>query len=265
MRHSDCHLSIRMEKDSIAASLQDRSNFHVQDHRVIHLEKADNREIESAFESLRPMATAKSVSCSINSPTSTLIPEAVFRPENRARYLGFNSDLSGKEQLVDDPLPLLEARNIYTESEALEIITRSFPQCRMLHESTIEIELSLRMARLNRADAAFLFFSDGFFRMVLIQNGELELANAFSYNSEMDVAYYVLYVFDQLKISPDKFSTYASGRIDDKGSELTLLREYIGPVKLLTKCGLAELNYTPNKASDAQRFFTLFHQLLCVL
>lgn len=265
MRHSDCHLSIRMEKDTLAVSLQDRNNFHVQDHRVIHLKNAGNRDIETAVESIRQMANAKSVSCSINSSTNTLIPEAVFRSENRAQYLGFNSELTGSEQLADDPLPLMEARNVYSESEALDIITRTFPHCQTVHESTVEIELSLRMARLNREDAAFLYFSDGFFRMVLIRSGELELANAFSYNSEMDVAYYVLYVFDQLKISPEQFSTYATGRIDEQGSELTLLREYIGPVKLLTKCGLAELNHNPDKASEAQRFFTLFHQVLCVL
>ncbi len=78
----------------------------------------------------------------------------------------------------------------------------------------------------------------------------------------MDVAYYVLYVLDQLGIKSGETATFAAGAIEENGAELNMLREYIGPVKILRESPLADLQF--QNTVDAHRFFTLFHQVLCV-
>lgn len=209
------------------------------------------------------MGTAQSVSCSINLPGNTLVPDAIFREEYQAEYLDFNHGRAEKISVASDELLLMEARNVYALPETHQQINSLFPQCIFLHESSVEIELALRISRMEKQNAVYLFFGDGFFRLLVIHEGALQLANTFEHGSEMDVAYYVLYVFDQLKIDSKKNTTYASGSIDENGAELNLLREYIGPVRVLTQCGLADVQFTAEKPGEAQRWFTLFHQVLC--
>lgn len=126
----------------------------------------------------------------------------------------------------------------------------------------MEIELALRLSRLSKTDSIFLFFSDKFFRLIIVQKEQLQLANTFQFGSEMDVAYYVLYVLDQLGIKSGETATFAAGAIEENGAELNMLREYIGPVKILRESPLADLQF--QNTVDAHRFFTLFHQVLCV-
>ncbi len=210
------------------------------------------------------MSSAQTVSCSFNLPGNTLVPEAIYRKDYQSHYLSFNIDSDADQSVATDELTLMEARNVYALPETHNKITQVFPQCLYLHESSVEIELALRLSRVSRKDSVFLFFSDKFFRLLIIQNDQLQLANTFQFGSEMDVAYYVLYVLDQLNIKNGETSTYAAGEIEENGAELNMLREYIGPVKLLKESPLADLKFNPEKPSDTHRLFTLFHQVLCV-
>lgn len=221
--------------------------------------------LKKALDPFKPMGSAQSISCSFNLPGNTLVPDAVFREEHRADYLDFNLGHSEQSSIESDELVLMEARNVYGLHEAHRQINAIFPQCLFLHESSVEIELALRISRMEKRNAVYLFFGSGFFRLLVVRDGELQLANTFQHGSEMDVAYYVLYVFDQLKIDGKNNTTYASGAIDENGSELNLLREYIGPVRILTHCGLADVDFTSEKPGEVQRLFTLFHQVLCAL
>lgn len=238
----------------------------MRNHRAVKVENAltDPGALADALAPLTPMQTAQTVSCSFNTSGNTLVPTSIFQPVRAPQYLAFHVEELGSEKVASDELLLLEARNVYALPQVENAVAKAFPQCRFFHESTVEIEVAMRLARINREDAVYLFFSGDFFRLVYVCDQQLQLANTFAHASEMDVAYYVLYVFDQLGISVGETPTYAAGSIDENGPELNMLREYIGPVKLLRDSALAELNFTPNLPAEAQRFFTLFHQVLCV-
>lgn len=122
----------------------------------------------------------------------------------------------------------------------------------------------MRLAKTVQSDSVWLFFHPGFFRIIVVINGKLQLANAFRFASEMDVAYYVLYVLDQLNVKADAVQTWVTGTILENGSVLNMLREYIGRVVLLKECNLAAPGFDPENKNDALRYFSLIHQVLCV-
>lgn len=251
----------------MAVALQDCQNFHVRNHQssVVDGGVLTPKSLARALAPFESMHSANSVSCSFNHFGNTLIPEAVFRGEHQEDYLDFNLSEPKKGKPFSDELTLIEARNVYTLPDFSDAVSTLFSQCRFFHESSIEIELAMRLSRLEAEDGVFIFFGKSFFRVVIILDGQLQLANTFTYSTEMDVAYYVLYVFDQLKINHADITTYATGQIDEGGAIINLLRDYIGTVKIMSTCGLADLNYSPQKPAQAQRVFTLLHQVLCAL
>lgn len=251
----------------MAVALQDCQNFNVRNHQssAIAGVALSTESLAKALAPFEPMRSAKSVSCSFNHFGNTLVPDSVFRDDHQEDYLAFNLSETTKGKPSSDELSLIEARNVYLLPRFSEAVSNLFSHCRFFHESSIEIELALRLAALEASDGVFLFFGKSFFRVVIVVGGRLQLANTFTYSTEMDVAYYVLYVFDQLKINHANIATYATGEIDEGGAVISLLRDYIGTVKILSSCSLANLNYTPQNAAQAQRSFTLLHQVLCAL
>lgn len=211
---------------------------------------------------MRLLSSAQTISCSFNLTGNTLVPASVYREDQQHQYLSFNFEMEAGHKATSDELSFIEARNVYSLPESSTAINAIFPKCRFFHESTVEIELAMRLARVSNRDSAFLFFSKNLFRLLIIRNDKLELANTFRFGSEMDVAYYVLYVFDQLGIKKSAIEVFASGEIDENRAELNLLREYIGKVQLLRNSSLADIPDTADHPADTLRFFTLFHQVL---
>lgn len=265
IQHSDCHLAIRAEQGRFSLALQDATNFHLRSFNAFEWTTvAGLSTLENYLKDFEHLASAKSIVCSINTFANTLIPEAIYQEKNRALYLGFNFETNEEQNYAADPLPLLDAMNVYQLPDYCQIISKYFPKTRFVHESGVQIELALRLSRLNQKDAAFLFFSEKFFRLCIVQNGTLQFCNTFSHQSEMDVAYYVLYVFDQLHLKSSEIQTFASGDIEINDAIIDMLRDYIGPIQLLRTCSLAELALTEEEHHSAHRNFTLFHQALCV-
>jgi hypothetical protein len=179
-------------------------------------------------------------------------------------YLSFNFEPEEQQAVTSDHLSLLDAVNVYQQPAFCATIVKYFPKCRFVHESGVQIELALRLSRLNQEDAVFLFFSNEFFRLCVIQNGTLQFCNTFQFQSEMDVAYYVLYVFDQLHLKSASIATYATGQVANNDAVINMLQDYIGPIHLLRTCPLAQLQLSEEEVANAQNNFTLFHQALCV-
>lgn len=265
IQYSDCHLAIQAEQGKISIALQDATNFHLRSFNSFDWNTlAGLSTLENYLIDFEPFSTAKTITCSVNTFANTLIPEAIYQEKNQSLYLGFNFETRSQQKYAADPLALIDAINIYQLPEFCQSISKFFPKCKFVHESGVQIELALRLSRLNQKDGVFLFFSEQFFRLCIVQNGMLQFCNTFNHQSEMDVAYYVLYVFDQLHLKSSEVQTFASGSIEANDAIIDMLRDYIGPIQLLRTCSLAELALSEEEHASAHHNFTLFHQALCV-
>ena len=59
--------------------------------------------------------------------------------------------------------------------------------------------------------AAQVFY--GYVEVVVFKEGKLALLNTFTYEKKEDLAYYLLSVYDQLKLDPQKDALHLSGTV----------------------------------------------------
>jgi len=82
--------------------------------------------------------TFQSVTCLIDGRTNTLIPEAFYQPDNSHQLLNFNFAIPNNYVIGTDPLPSLQAYNLYGYPEPLhQRILTKWPQAEILHSTSV--------------------------------------------------------------------------------------------------------------------------------
>ena len=92
---------------------------------------------------------------------------------------------------------------------------------------------------------------------------KLLFQNKFSIISEIDVLYYTLFLYEQLKLDTEKTELYLFGNIEKEDRIYSVLYDYIRNIQF----GELSDNLTFSKELDdisKHQYFVLFSQLLCV-
>jgi hypothetical protein len=63
--------------------------------------------------------------------------------------------------------------------------------------------------------------------IIVTENKKLILLNTFTWQTNEDILYYVMFVSEQLELNPEKFPMIVSGDIDDSSSIYQLLYRYV--------------------------------------
>ena len=63
--------------------------------------------------------------------------------------------------------------------------------------------------------------------MIVIEGNNLKFYNSFAYDTKEDLAYYVLFVFEQLKLNPESMALQIMGEIERKSDNYSFLYQYI--------------------------------------
>jgi hypothetical protein len=87
--------------------------------------------------------------------------------------------------------------------------------------------------------------------------------NSFKFTSKEDLLYYVLFSFEQLKLSPDSIDVTVFGTIEDTDESFDLMYEYIRNIKLGKRPHQFIFPTEFNPLAD-HKYFGLFTQILCV-
>jgi hypothetical protein len=135
----------------------------------------------------------------------------------------------GADQIIYNRIRNAEAYVVFAIPEYVPEIARKYlPAVRFFHQSTPLIE-SIFLNRRNKKDqvTVYLDVSKSLFDIVVIENKKLILYNCFSFRDENDLIYFVLYVFEQLKLDPEKTELYLSGIITRRSRHYENLRKYI--------------------------------------
>ncbi|TAL57812.1 MAG: DUF3822 family protein [Bacteroidetes bacterium] len=215
------------------------------------------------FETLEKLGSNfKSVTCAVAHPKFTLIPSALFDIENKNSLLAFNHPIEKGEKTHSDTLRGMDAKNLFTISEELEsAVKKQFPKAHVVHNSTAFIEGLLLQNKNSRHKKVFANLHSNYFEIVILEGGELLFSNAFQYKTAEDIAYYILFVYEQLHLNPEEIELTLSGEIEKTAQEHTLLYNYIRHVKFASFPDSFKYSY---KFEDvpSHKFWTLFTQYL---
>lgn len=216
----------------------------------------------SDFSPLGDGGTWGSVTCAIAHPKFTLVPSALFDDENKNSLLGFNHPIANGEKTHSDSLRNLDARNLFTIDRELESSMRKqFPNIYFLHNATAFIEGLLVQNKNKTGKKVFANFSSSYFEVVILEGSELLFSNAFKYKTPEDIAYYILFVYEQLHLNPEEVELTLSGEIEKTAKEHTLLYNYIRHVKFAALPDSFKYSYKFDEVQE-HRFFSLFNQYL---
>lgn len=248
------HLSILSSENGFAnAVLDTNTNKYL----VLNFSKVAN------FGKVDIASSFKSVTCAIAHNKFTLIPSALFDEENKESLLGFNHEVKEGEEIISNTLHNLDAKNLFTVSKSfVSEIRKHFPNANFIHSSTSLIEGLLVQNKNNSGKKVFANFYSNYFEIVILEGRELLFSNAFKYKTSEDIAYYILFVYEQLHLNPETIELILSGEIEKTAKEHSLLYTYIRNVKFVSLPENFKYSYKFDEI-PSHKFFSLFTQYLC--
>lgn len=158
---------------------------------------------------------------------STLVPNALFDPAEQETYFHFNHGSETDEKIYADKLKTTEVFNVYAIPLDLEknISVASF---RIRHHASVFIESMMVFSKHTLLPKqVFVNVHSGFFDMLVTENGRLLFYNSFAYKTAEDFIYFVLFVYEQLKLSPENNGVILSGEILKNSALFDMLYKYV--------------------------------------
>jgi len=205
-----------------------------------------------------------SVSVILISERSTLVPLPLFNENNIEKYFAFNHGLGSESHVRHNRLKQTDAVNIYPVFSLLEkAITNRFSSARFYCQSFPFIEKILMDGKNKSAEArVFISVQKDFFDIVVARQNKIELHNSFRYKNESDFAFFILYVYDQLKLNTDDTAVNFCGELNKESAHSELIKSFIGQVNFEKYSTQSLYSYTLANV-PAHRFYNLLNLYHC--
>ncbi len=194
----------------------------------------------------------------------SIVPHPLFDGTNLKSYLKISTGYTGKQEILTQYESSIDSHFIYAvDSRAKKSIENIFPGSGIHHYNASLINALLSDYKNEQQTTMVAHIQNGHFELAIIDNRKLKYFNRFEYTTSEDVAYYVLFVCETLKISPEEIEFKLAGEIEKKSEIYNLLYKYIRNINLVTrgnKYKLAgELQSLPG-----HYFYNLFNAINCV-
>lgn len=194
----------------------------------------------------------------------TLVPKALFSNDDAEKFLGFNNNHDHGFIIKKSLFQRAETWCIYDFPENLSQYLESvLPKANVNHNLFPLIESILKNNRNfpEKLQVHLNFFRE-YFEMVIINGPKLIQCNIFNYKTERDIMYYVLYVFDQMKLSPEDTDLIIQGHMPQISPVYHLLKKYIRKTAFAKLDTTYQYSYTFSQIPE-HYFSSLFSLYKC--
>jgi hypothetical protein len=204
-----------------------------------------------------------SIHVALANSRSTLIPHAVFKPDQLQSYHQFNFSKQEEDKFFSDHLINLSAHNVYSIPDYLSEPFQSLKHVHFLHFSSPLIESTLLLAKKEKAlSLIHVHVLPSSFQVIVVKNQQLELYNSFIYQSSEDFIYYLLFVLDQLNINNEEADVTLTGAVEKNSVIYTMMHKYIKSLRFGQRPDNLKFSY--NFEEIPEHFhYSLLNQFLC--
>jgi hypothetical protein len=228
------HLSIQISLDGIYFSVLDipKGKYIVLNGHNFFLKRARllSKHVQEVIDSEEIFShDFKSVGIIYSTRKFTLVPQAFYGRGSLDKYLWFNN-VQERGYIVSKILfPKAECFCIFDIPQNLnEFLVAKFPRSTIKHSLYPLVEGVLKRNRsFSQREQVHLNFYRDSFEMVIVNGLKLVYCNIFSYKTERDILYHVLFTFDQLKLSPDNTELILHGQIPQVSPVYHLFKKYV--------------------------------------
>lgn len=169
----------------------------------------------------------------VSSPTFTLVPEPLFRKEYAGSYLTLmrGGDLLPHEFAQAVPHEDDGLLSVFSlEHPIADFFAEMFPlqPISFMHQTDGLLWATASLARLALTpNLVWLYFDDEFVTIIHRHQQKLRYCNRFGYRNAQDLTYYVLYVLDELKLTPETVAMTLYGEITPFADTYTELSRFM--------------------------------------
>ncbi len=258
------NMSIRLQPDGLLFSIQDHITLKYIGFQSIMLASASEIYDFIGKSGLLRSNYYKTV-CITPSSKYTIVPGALYMPDQVEEYFQFVNHLKNDEELGTCKLLFDDAALIYaTELAYTQIVHDFFPKAVILPGVAAFSNFILPRYRNSSTSSMFLNINHDNFDLILLNDGKLIFCNNFSFKAVEDLIYYTIFVVDQLKVNQEKVELKLSGNVDLNSDLIKLLRKYIKNVEMLAIEQEVQMSYALNDL-EKHRYIDLFNPRLCEL
>ena len=193
---------------------------------------------------------------------NTFIPSSYFNKDNPKKYFEFNQKLDDLDEIHYKELKYVDAYSVFViPYQIANIFIKQFPDLNFYNQQIPFIEHALFKYH-SESKKVFVNVNDEFIDLSITESGKLLLYNNFMYKTELDMIYFIMYVFDQFNLNTENTELILSGFIDKKTSIYSKLKGFISHLKFDKLPEDFSYSYTFNQVPP-QSFTTLFNLHLC--
>lgn len=161
----------------------------------------------------------------------TVIPESFYVEDNYKDFFDFSFTNRENTLIRKKHLPKLNLYVLYEIDKDIEnYLKQNFPGCIFTPQSASFMQSNLKksITQENESpDKLYIQFFNDFFEIMIVREKKMLLHNTFVYNSSNDITYYILNVFNQLKLSQDKTEIIISGLIEKNDISVINLKKFV--------------------------------------
>ncbi len=182
----------------------------------------------------------------------TFIPNAFYSEKDSLEFLNFNHSLEKGYLIKKNFFQRAGAWCLFAMPQNLsEYLAEILPTAPIRHNLFPLIENGLK----NNHTYPFhqqvhLNFLRDYFEIAVIKGSELQQCNSFNFKTERDILYYVLYVFDQLKLPSDDSEVIIHGHLPQVSPVYHLLKKFIRKTSFAKLDSTFQYSYTFNQLPE---------------
>ena len=164
---------------------------------------------------------------------NTLVPSPHFKEDNLKNYLRYNVKTFASDYFTFDNIDKIEAKNVYIPFVNINnYLIDHFGDFDFFHHQTLFIN-KLVSEYATYDTKVFAHFENNLLDIVVLDGKKLHLVNSFEVQTTEDFMYYLLFVYEQLKLDTNKIPFLISGIASKDSEDYKIAYKYIQEVSLL--------------------------------
>ena len=165
------------------------------------------------------------VSCIVDERTYCLVPELLFDPAEKEKYLDFGFHPADSRMILVDKIEAIPCHNVFAWPKALhDRVLSKWKTAIVTHSSSLFIHWVMQT---QTATGVFVNVRNRDFDVVVKKEGKLFFFNNFKFNTKDDFAYFLLFAMEQNGLSGHDAPVCFSGLIRSASEIVDLCGRYV--------------------------------------
>jgi hypothetical protein len=264
--NKNLHLSIEVREINLFACLFDKDS-----NQYLSWASYNRRDDKNAKKPLDDILKEEMLNykCSSSSVVFThnsamLIPAAFFAPESVNDYLKQQNLIKPGETPCSDFIKNNDCYSVYAvDNHDYNNLKEKYPQATFRHHSSIFVEYLMALHKGSNRNEVHVYIFNGYMDVVALQAGKLLLYNRYHIQTSNDFTYFLLWLYEELKLKPEDSPCFLYGEILEKSEMFDMAWRYLKNVRIADKTN--RFTFSPMVDSlPAHRYYSLFMQYLCI-